>query len=99
MLELRFPELPVGRDPIERAAHWIGGERGSSHASVSLDGCESGPLEHAHVLGHGRQRHVEAAGELADRPVAGCETGEDLAPCGIGERGEGRVQVGVNHMV
>ncbi len=69
---------------------------------MSLDRREPGALEHADVLGDGRQRHVEPAGELADGMIAGGEPGEDFAPGRIGEGGERDVEslhAMVNHLV
>jgi hypothetical protein len=89
-------------DPLERAPHGRGCEPHAPHAALTLDGGEARALEHAHVLRHRGQRHVEARGELADRPFAGGEARENLAPGGVGERGERRVErvrVMVNHMV
>jgi hypothetical protein len=100
-VELRLPELPVVRDPRERVAHGRGVERCTPHASFLLDGGEPGTLQHAHVLGDGRERHREARCELADGMVAGGEAREDVAARGVGEGGEGVVEGPgtVNHMV
>jgi hypothetical protein len=100
-VELRLPELPVVRDPRERVAHGRGVERCTPHASFLLDGGEPGTLQHAHVLGDGRERHREAGRELADGVVAGGKARENVAARGVGEGGEGVVEGPgtVNHMV
>jgi hypothetical protein len=100
-VELRLPELPVVRDPRERVAHGRGVERCTPHASFLLDGGEPGTLQHAHVLGDGRERHREAGRELADGVVAGGKARENVAARGVGEGGEGVVERPrmVNHMV
>jgi hypothetical protein len=90
------------RDPLERLAHGRGVERRTSHATFLFDGREPGALQHAHMLGDGRERHREARRELADRVIAGGEPGENVAACGIGEGREGMVEgpgVMINHMV
>ena len=68
---------------------------------MPLDAGEAGALQDVHVLGDGGERHVEAGGELADRALPFGELGEDVAPRGVGECGEGGVErVGlVNHVV
>jgi hypothetical protein len=100
-IELRLPELPVVRDPLEGAAHRHGIERGATHAPFLLHGREPRALEHADVFRDGGERHREARGELADGAVAGGESREDVAAGGVGEGGEGGVEGAgrVNHMV
>jgi hypothetical protein len=88
-------------DPRECTAHRLRLQMRASHAALSFDGGEPRALEHAHVLGNRGERHVEARGELADRPIAGGEPREDLASGWIGEREErGVKRLGlVNHVV
>jgi hypothetical protein len=88
-------------DPRECTAHRLRLQMRASHAALSLNRCEPRALEHAHVLGNRGERHVEARGELADRPIAGCEPREDLASSRVGEseeRGVERLGL-VNHVV
>jgi hypothetical protein len=75
-------------DPREGIAHRPGRERGTPDPAVTLNGSEPGALEHAYVLGHRRQRHVEARGELADRGVPRRQPREDLAAGAVGESEE-----------
>ena len=64
----------------------------------SLD--QAGPLEHLEVLGDGGERHVERAGEVADRPLALGEHVEHPPPRLAGERVEHLVERDVlNHVV
>ncbi|HXT16260.1 MAG TPA: hypothetical protein VN706_11560 [Gemmatimonadaceae bacterium] len=89
-------------DPLERGAHGCGCEANAADASVALHVGEPGTPQHVHVLRDGRERHVEAGGELLDRALAQREPGQDFAPRGIGqctERGVQGVLVMVNHMV
>ncbi len=99
--ELRLPELAIVLDPIARAPHGSGAQAGAPYAALAFDRGESGATEHAHVLGDGGERHVEARCEFANRAVAGGEPRQDLAARGIGERGKRGVERGglVNHVV
>jgi hypothetical protein len=101
LVELEFPKRAIAFDPFQRGSHWRRGESRSSCAAVATDGCEAGAFEDADVFRDGRERHVEPRGELADRLVARGQTGKDLAPRWVGQRGEGRVELRgmVNHMV
>ena len=100
-IQLRLPEAAVALDPVARPSQRLRPELGRAHATRALDSGELGPLQHADVLRHGGQRHVEARCELTDRAVAGGELGEDRTPRGVGERGEGAVErpLIVNHVV
>ncbi len=56
------------------------------------------------MLHHGRQRHVERPGKIADREgrVRFLQPGKQRAPGRVGERGESAVQCGIvilNHKV
>lgn len=102
MIELRFPEDAVRFDPIRRVSQRRGDDAAVARAAVLADIGEARALQHAHVLGDGGERHVEARGEFADRLVALGEPCEDGAPGGIGERAERGVEdpAGmVNHVV
>ncbi len=101
MIELRFPEPAIALDPLQRSAHRRGRQRGAPDTALTLDRRETRTLEHAHMLRHGWQRHVEPRRELADRPVASRESREDLPPRRISECSERAIeQLGmVNHTV
>src|SRR5580704_14700107 len=49
---------------------------------------QSGALQHFQVLGHGGKTDGKRRGQLGDRDLSGLETGENGAPCGVGESGE-----------
>jgi hypothetical protein len=68
---------------------------------MALYGRESCTLQHADVLRHRGERHVEASRKLADATLADGELRQDFSASGIGQRGECRVERGrsVNHMV
>jgi hypothetical protein len=59
--------------------------------------------QHIDVLQHGRERHAERRGEIADRCAIGRgKAGDDGAPGRVRERAEGEVQgiwLKLNHMV
>ena len=99
--ELCLPEASVPLDPGVGVAERARTKTCPPHPPVALDMRQSGALENHQVLRHSRKRHVESRGELADRPVAGGEPGEDLPAGRVGQRAEGRVErTGmVNHMV
>jgi hypothetical protein len=102
LVELGFPEFAIALNPLERAAHGIRGQMRTSNPAMPLDGREPGTLKHAHMLRHCGQRHVEPAGELADRSLTRGEASKDLAPRGVGQREERGVEVRigmVNHVV
>ena len=60
---------------------------------------EPRPLEHRHVLLHGREAHRVAAGQLGDRLLLRQHHRDDVAPGGVGERVEHVVGATYNHMV
>ena len=102
LIELKIPKLPIVLDPLGGLPHRCGDERRASHTAISADVGESCALEHANVLRDGRERHVEARGELADRPLAAGEPRYERPSCGISEGAEGAVEAGrvlVNHVV
>src|ERR1043166_5077881 len=72
------------------------------HASDFLRRDEPRLLQHADVLLHARERHLELLGQVRDRRVGAAEVLQHAAPRGVGERGERGIKAGVrilNHMV
>ena len=61
-------------------------------ASLPADGGKARTLQHAEVLRDGRQRHVEATGNLFDGAVAPRELRHDRASSPVGESAEGGVE-------
>jgi hypothetical protein len=96
-----LPEPAVPLHPDGGLAHRSCDEVRDADTSLPANGGEPRSLEHADMLGDRGQRHREAAGQLADRPLPAGEAGQDLAPRTIGEGGEGAVELRltVNHMV
>lgn len=101
MIELGLPELPVVVDPGCRLPHRRRDERGATGTALLSDARQPRALEHAHVLRHGGESHIEARREFTDCPVTGGESGENRTPRRVRERGEGDVEgrVLVNHVV
>ena len=59
-------------------------------------------LQHADVLLHAGERHLERVGELSDRRIFPGEPFENATPRRIGQGGEGRTDVlcgKLNHIV
>jgi hypothetical protein len=56
-------------------------------------GDQAGPFEHPQMPRHRRHRHLERFGELADRKLAGHQTGEDRPAGWIRQGGEGGAQL------
>src|SRR5262249_14766369 len=59
-------------------------------------------LQHANMLLHAREGHMELSGEVRDRSVGAGELFQHAAPCGVRQRGERSVEAGfviLNHMV
>ena len=52
-----------------------------------------GILEQPHMLLHPRERHGERLGELGDRRPPATQPLEDSAPSGVGDGGEGAIEV------
>ena len=62
------------------------------HAALDFALEKAGGLQHAEVLGDGRKRDVEGRGEFGNGGFAQCETSQNGAAGGVGERAEGGVQ-------
>jgi hypothetical protein len=100
-VEALAPELVVPGDPggffLEPARPELAG----ADAPDFLRDHEPGLLQHADVLLHAGQGHVEAAGEVADRGVGAAELLEDAPAGDVREGGEGGIEGGLtlNHIV
>jgi hypothetical protein len=101
LVELLLPEHPVPVDELCRHPERLGPQPAPAHASELVHLGQPRVGQHAHVLGHGGQGHVETRGQLADGALAPGEMTQDCAPRGVGEGAEGageRVGI-INHMV
>src|SRR5262245_12577303 len=101
-VEARLPELAVALQPGSLLLEAPRPEPAGPHAPDLLSGDEPGLLQHADVLLHAGQRHVEPVGEVRDRGVGTPELLEHAAPGDVRQRGECVVEAGLrilNHMV
>jgi hypothetical protein len=103
---LAFPEDAVRVDPCGGVLHRSWSEAAAVDPAADLSVEQARGFEDAQVLGDGRERDVERSGKFGDGSFAAGQTGEDGAPCRIGERPERRIERGVvasggivNHMV
>ena len=93
--QLFGPELLVELQPFGRRAQRGGIELALAYAAGLARGNQSGLGKHAEMLGHGGHRHVTGGRQLGHGGGPGREPGQDPAPRGIGQCGEGPVEVGV----
>src|SRR5262249_25137695 len=101
-VEPRIPYLAVARDPLDFLFATAWPDPAVAHATDLLGGHEAGQFEHADVLLHARQGHVEPAGKVGDRRVAARKLFEHATAGGVGQGRKRAVEVGVlimNHMV
>src|SRR5262249_7108561 len=88
------PELAVPLDPgglyFERAHAKPAG----SDAPGLFRSDERCPLQHANMLLHAREGHMELSGEVGDRSVGAAELLQHAAPGRVRQRGEGSVEAG-----
>ena len=87
-VEAFLPERAVLLQPIRGLRERLGFHAARTELRLTAARDEPRALEHAHVLGNGRQRHREPPRQLADRFVAPGKPLEDRAPRGVGERAE-----------
>src|SRR5262245_583076 len=69
-IEPPFPDLAVALGPVSHFLQRARFQPARAPLRLAAARDESGPLEHAKVLRHGREAHVEWLGELADRVLA-----------------------------
>ena len=98
-VETAGPEVLVMGDPA------VGlGERPRLDAAAvraALDGAAEQPrrLQNLHMLGRGRERHVERLGQFSHRPLGTAETAQHGAASGIGQGLEYAIEILFNHVV
>jgi hypothetical protein len=79
-IEVRRPELAVGREPVVELRERFRPDPIQAALCVCAHIDESGLSEDAEMLGHGGLADPEAVDELADRPFAVAEQVEDREP-------------------
>jgi len=94
-VEAMLPEGSVGVDPFRGLAQRARLEREHVLAPADLAPQETRALEHAEVLGDRVQRQIEWLGQIRDASLAEREPGEDRPPGGVGDGGEGAIEVAV----
>src|ERR1700722_12228889 len=102
LVEACGPELAVALDPCRFLLQPAPAEPAGPHPPDLLRGDEPRPLQHADMLLHARQRHVELVGKLRDRRILTPKLLQHAAPGGVRERGERGIETGLiilNHMV
>src|ERR1044071_8622213 len=102
LVEAFVPTLAVPLEPRCLFLQAARAQLARPHAPDLLRGDEPRLLQHADVLLHARERHVELLGKVRDRRVGAAELLQHAAPRGVGERGERSIKAGpdiLNHMV
>ena len=90
-------------EPVHRLLHGLCLELAGDGATRFGAHDQAGIGEHVEVLHDGGQRHREGARQFTDADsILFVETGEQRAPCRVGQRSEGAIEDGsliVNHRV
>lgn len=92
-VQLVIPEPALALEP---ANGFDDGRRHESALALAPDELplhQPRALEHAQVLRHGRQRHVERRGQGARGLDTLGQTRQDLPACGVGQRAEHGVEL------
>src|SRR5262245_50885992 len=91
--EALFPESPVALHPVGDLLEPVCLEPAGPALRIASTHDQAGALEHAEMLGDGRQAHVERLGELGDRSRTRGQAGQNRTPGGIGEGSESGVEM------
>src|SRR5215469_3188252 len=101
-VEACAPELAVPLDPRGLFFQRAHAKPAGSNAPGLFSSDERCPLQHANMLLHAREGHMELSGEVRDRSVGAAELLQHAAPGRVRQRGERSVETGLvilNHMV
>src|SRR5215469_10129403 len=101
-VEACAPELAVPLDPVGLFFQRAHAKSAGSDAPGLFSSDERCPLQHANMLLHAREGHMELSGEVRDRSVGAAELLEHAAPGRVRQRGERSVEAGfviLNHIV
>lgn len=91
-IEALGPEFVVTRQPHGRFLHGLRRQSATHHASFLQALDQPSVLENAQVLHKAGQRHVVRLRQLGNGEGAVAQRRENLAPRGIGKRGEDRIE-------
>ena len=97
-VEAAFPDLPIALGPFDNVLERRGLESAWSELGFASARDEPRTFEHTEMLGDRGHGHLERRGELRDRAFPGREPGENRAPCGVGEGGEGGAESVGGHL-
>lgn len=92
-IEALLPESAVELEPLRGVAQGPGIETDSMNASFHASRDQTGVLEDDEVLGDGVERDLVWLGDLRDGGVAEGQAREDVAARGVGESGEGLIEI------
>src|SRR5215470_3582160 len=101
-VEACAPELAVPLDPGSLFFQGAHAKPAGSDAPGLFRSDERCPLQHANMLLHAGEGHMELSGEVSDRSVGAAELLQHAAPGRVRQRCEGSVEAGfaiLNHMV
>src|SRR4051794_22822131 len=93
-LEPSLPEAAVSVDPRRSLPQGCTVDAGGTQLCGAPAGDQSGSLEHLEMLGDRLHADRKSLGELVDRRLSVGESLEDRPPGGVGESGEGAVELG-----
>src|SRR5262245_39120628 len=102
LVEACAQELAVPPDPGGLFFQRANAKPAGSDAPGLFSSDERCPLQHANMLLHAREGHMELSGEVRDRSVGAGELLQHAAPGRVRQRGERSVEAGfviLNHMV
>src|SRR5260370_33196939 len=88
------PELAVALDPGGLFFQRAHAKPAGSDAPGLFSSDERCPLQHANMLLHAREGHMELSGEVRDRSVGAAELLQHAAPGRVRQRGERSVEAG-----
>jgi hypothetical protein len=92
-LELALPELTIAFQPFVGFRERPSLEPPRTSLRVAATRNQAGAFEHFEMFGNCGLAHRKRLSQFDHRGVTGSEPRQDCSPGGIGERGEGRVQV------
>src|SRR6266851_8031372 len=93
-IEALLPEAAIILDPVGGVPERTRLEPARTPLRLAAARDQAGALQHLEMLGDRRKAHLEGFSQFSYRGLACGEASENRAPGGIGERGEGGIEVG-----